>query len=100
MSSVTVGRVLPTVTTTDDELDLPDVSVTFSCTVNVPLVVNVWVGLAAGDLAEPSAKAHSEVGVSPSGSSEPSLENLTVSGVTPESLSDEAFATGVREPLT
>ncbi len=45
------------------------------------------------------AEVHSYVSSSPSGSSEPSLENWTVSGAGPESLSDARPATGERLPL-
>ena len=64
----------------------------------MPAAVKVCVGLASVEVC-PSPKSHENVSSSPSASSEPSLENATVSGAGPESLSDVARATGVRVPL-
>ena len=64
----------------------------------MPAVVNVCVGLASVEVV-PSPKFHENVSSSPSASSEPALEKLTVSGAGPESLSAVARATGVRVPF-
>ena len=96
--SSTVGRVLPALMTIVEVPDLPVESVAVRRTLYVPAAVNVCVGLASVDV-DPSPKSHAKVRSSPSASSEPSLENATVSGAGPESLSDVARATGVRVPL-
>src|SRR4051795_7661953 len=101
MSILTVGRVLPATTTTVSTPDWPDWSVTVRRTLKLPAVVYVWVGLAAVESVVPlPSKSHAYVSDVPSGSTEPALENLTVNGTGPSVLSAEAWAIGLRAPLT
>ena len=79
----------------------PVASVIVRVAVRLPAVVYVYVGLMAVESVVPSpSKSHAYVSGVPSGSSEPSAENLTVSGAGPDVLSAVALTIGERAPET
>src|SRR5919108_2242925 len=89
---VAVGG-LPTLIVSGVEMELFSPSETVRRTTYWPAFEYVWDGLAAVDEL-PSPKSHEYVMGWPSGSFEPALEKLTLSGAGPEVLSAEASATG------
>lgn len=64
----------------------------------MPFFLYVYVGFAAVEV-PPSPKSQAYVRASPSPSVVPAEENLTLSGATPEVLSEDASAMGERPPV-